>query len=196
MFFLHHRPCCHPSTGTTWPRSAFTGLSYLPLGLTSNGRQVLVLVCGLNLRSCKWRKRCFLEGKATAGAGIWSSHLRAASVCAWHRNPGCQGSAREMPQVQDSQGCAPSALSLFFFCPPQDFMAHVVHHLAAIGLMSGSWCGNYVRLGTLVIFVHDTADFWLEVTLLSSLFFYFFFSFFPVLRFLVVGILILVSVTF
>lgn len=43
-------------------------------------------------------------------------------------------------------------------------MAHVVHHLAAIGLMSGSWCGNYVRLGTLVIFVHDTADFWLEVT--------------------------------
>uniref|UniRef100_A0A8B9VW44 Ceramide synthase 3 n=1 Tax=Anas zonorhyncha TaxID=75864 RepID=A0A8B9VW44_9AVES len=46
----------------------------------------------------------------------------------------------------------------------KDFMAHVVHHLAAIGLMSGSWCGNYVRLGTLVIFVHDTADFWLEVT--------------------------------
>ncbi|KAF2973973.1 hypothetical protein EK904_001834, partial [Melospiza melodia maxima] len=46
--------------------------------------------------------------------------------------------------------------------PFQDFMAHVVHHLAAIGLMSGSWCGNYVRLGTLVMFVHDTADFWLE----------------------------------
>ncbi|KAF4804186.1 lines 1 [Turdus rufiventris] len=46
--------------------------------------------------------------------------------------------------------------------PFQDFKAHVVHHLAAIGLMSGSWCGNYVRLGTLVIFVHDTADFWLE----------------------------------
>ncbi|NWH82368.1 CERS3 synthase, partial [Piaya cayana] len=43
-----------------------------------------------------------------------------------------------------------------------DFMAHVVHHFAAIGLMSFSWCGNYVRLGTLVIFVHDTADFWLE----------------------------------
>ncbi|XP_075620012.1 ceramide synthase 3 isoform X2 [Balearica regulorum gibbericeps] len=46
--------------------------------------------------------------------------------------------------------------------PFQDFLAHVVHHLAAIGLMSGSWCGNYVRLGTLVMFVHDTADFWLE----------------------------------
>lgn len=39
--------------------------------------------------------------------------------------------------------------------------------------MSGSWCGNYVRLGTLVIFVHDTADFWLEVTLLSGLYYLF-----------------------
>uniref|UniRef100_A0A8C6ZCV6 Ceramide synthase 3 n=1 Tax=Nothoprocta perdicaria TaxID=30464 RepID=A0A8C6ZCV6_NOTPE len=44
----------------------------------------------------------------------------------------------------------------------KDFLAHVIHHLAAIGLMSCSWCGNYVRIGTLVIFLHDTADFWLE----------------------------------
>uniref|UniRef100_A0A674IEC6 Ceramide synthase 3 n=1 Tax=Terrapene triunguis TaxID=2587831 RepID=A0A674IEC6_9SAUR len=43
-----------------------------------------------------------------------------------------------------------------------DFMAHVVHHLAAIVLMACSWCGNYVRIGTLVMIVHDTADFWLE----------------------------------
>lgn len=57
--------------------------------------------------------------------------------------------------------------STSFFPPSQDFLAHVIHHLAAIGLMSGSWCGNYVRLGTLVMFVHDTADFWLEVTLPS-----------------------------
>ncbi|TFK13076.1 ankyrin repeat and FYVE domain-containing protein 1 [Platysternon megacephalum] len=44
----------------------------------------------------------------------------------------------------------------------KDFMAHVVHHLAAIILMACSWCGNYVRIGTLVMIVHDTADFWLE----------------------------------
>ncbi|NXD08012.1 CERS3 synthase, partial [Nothocercus nigrocapillus] len=50
----------------------------------------------------------------------------------------------------------------FYFSSSQDFLAHVVHHLAAIGLMSCSWCGNYLRIGTLVIFVHDTADFWLE----------------------------------
>ncbi|XP_067411695.1 ceramide synthase 3 [Emydura macquarii macquarii] len=44
----------------------------------------------------------------------------------------------------------------------KDFMAHVVHHLAAIVLMACSWCSNYIRVGTLVIFVHDAADFWLE----------------------------------
>lgn len=45
--------------------------------------------------------------------------------------------------------------------------------------MSASWCGNYVRLGTVVIFVHDPADFWLEVTLLSSLLFFNYYFFCP-----------------
>ncbi|XP_058521359.1 ceramide synthase 3 [Ochotona princeps] len=44
----------------------------------------------------------------------------------------------------------------------KDFLAHVIHHLAAISLMSFSWCANYVRSGTLVMFVHDVADVWLE----------------------------------
>ncbi|XP_008067205.1 ceramide synthase 3 [Carlito syrichta] len=44
----------------------------------------------------------------------------------------------------------------------KDYLAHVVHHLAAISLMSFSWCANYIRSGTLVMFVHDVADIWLE----------------------------------
>ncbi|KAL8197487.1 UNVERIFIED_CONTAM: hypothetical protein K2H54_026572 [Gekko kuhli] len=43
-----------------------------------------------------------------------------------------------------------------------DFKAHVVHHLAALCLMFCSYSANYVRLGTLVMIVHDCADFWLE----------------------------------
>lgn len=35
-----------------------------------------------------------------------------------------------------------------------------------------------MRLGTVVIFVHDPADFWLEVTLLSSLLFFNYYYFF------------------
>nr|XP_060473788.1 ceramide synthase 3 [Panthera onca]XP_060473789.1 ceramide synthase 3 [Panthera onca]XP_060473790.1 ceramide synthase 3 [Panthera onca]XP_060473791.1 ceramide synthase 3 [Panthera onca]XP_060473792.1 ceramide synthase 3 [Panthera onca]XP_060473794.1 ceramide synthase 3 [Panthera onca]XP_060473795.1 ceramide synthase 3 [Panthera onca] len=44
----------------------------------------------------------------------------------------------------------------------KDFLAHVIHHLAAISLMSFSWCANYIRSGTLVMIVHDVADIWLE----------------------------------
>ncbi|KAB0350787.1 hypothetical protein FD754_015644 [Muntiacus muntjak] len=44
----------------------------------------------------------------------------------------------------------------------KDFLAHVIHHLAAVSLMSFSWCANYIRSGTLVMIVHDVADIWLE----------------------------------
>ncbi|XP_060550778.1 ceramide synthase 3 isoform X1 [Pantherophis guttatus] len=44
----------------------------------------------------------------------------------------------------------------------KDFMAHVVHHFAALGLMFCSYSANYLRLGTLVMIVHDSADIWLE----------------------------------
>ncbi|XP_003475322.1 ceramide synthase 3 [Cavia porcellus] len=44
----------------------------------------------------------------------------------------------------------------------KDFVANVVHHLAALSLMSFSWCANYIRSGTLVMIVHDVADIWLE----------------------------------
>ncbi|KAM4826469.1 ceramide synthase 3 isoform 1-T2 [Thomomys bottae] len=44
----------------------------------------------------------------------------------------------------------------------KDFLANVIHHLAALSLMGFSWCANYIRGGTLVMFVHDVADIWLE----------------------------------
>ncbi|XP_062998250.1 ceramide synthase 3 isoform X2 [Elgaria multicarinata webbii] len=50
----------------------------------------------------------------------------------------------------------------------KDFKAHVVHHLAALCLMFTSWSANYVRLGTLVIIVHDAADYWLEAAKLFN----------------------------
>nr|XP_020637401.1 ceramide synthase 3 isoform X1 [Pogona vitticeps] len=44
----------------------------------------------------------------------------------------------------------------------KDFKAHVIHHLAALALMFCSWSANYIRLGTLVMVVHDSADILLE----------------------------------
>ena len=57
-------------------------------------------------------------------------------------------------------------LLLFFF---QDFMEMTLHHIVTIMLLVFSWTDNMVRVGTLVISVHDAVDYWLEVRPLAPL---------------------------
>ncbi|KAL4222873.1 Ceramide synthase 2 [Mactra antiquata] len=45
-----------------------------------------------------------------------------------------------------------------------DFYQMFVHHVATIVLMNFSWLVNFVRIGTLVLIVHDVADPLLELT--------------------------------
>ena len=45
----------------------------------------------------------------------------------------------------------------------QDFREQVIHHIATLTLLSFSWISNYIRIGTLVMAVHDSADILLEV---------------------------------
>jgi len=45
----------------------------------------------------------------------------------------------------------------------QDFVEMFVHHIATVALMSFSYVGNFIRVGCLVLMIHDCADFWVEV---------------------------------
>jgi len=45
----------------------------------------------------------------------------------------------------------------------QDFSEMIVHHISTISLLSMSWSANMVRVGTLVLCVHDAVDYIMEV---------------------------------
>lgn len=52
--------------------------------------------------------------------------------------------------------------SLFTDNKRKDFTEMIVHHIATLMLMGMSWANNFVRIGTLVLLVHDAVDSWLE----------------------------------
>ncbi|XP_036964324.1 ceramide synthase 2-like isoform X3 [Acanthopagrus latus] len=53
-------------------------------------------------------------------------------------------------------------LSLSFDVKRKDFKEQVIHHTATLTLLSFSWVSNYIRIGTIVMALHDCADILLE----------------------------------
>ncbi|CAF1589532.1 unnamed protein product, partial [Adineta ricciae] len=52
--------------------------------------------------------------------------------------------------------------SQFIDVKRKDFWQMFIHHIATICLLSFSYIVNFVRVGTLVLVVHDCGDYWLE----------------------------------
>lgn len=58
--------------------------------------------------------------------------------------------------------------SQFIDIKRKDFLIMFVHHLATIGLITFSYINNMVRVGTLVMCLHDASDFLLEAAKLAN----------------------------
>ncbi|CAL9701305.1 unnamed protein product [Knipowitschia caucasica] len=53
-------------------------------------------------------------------------------------------------------------LSVTFDIKRKDFREQIIHHCATLVLLSFSWCANYIRVGTMVMLVHDASDVLME----------------------------------
>ena len=50
----------------------------------------------------------------------------------------------------------------------KDFLQQFIHHVATLTLLLGSYVLSLYRFGAVIMFIHDTADFWLESAKLTN----------------------------
>ncbi|XP_069110731.1 ceramide synthase 6-like isoform X2 [Argopecten irradians] len=58
--------------------------------------------------------------------------------------------------------------SQFIDVKRKDFWEMFTHHVATMLLLCFSWSGNFVRVGTLVLVIHDAVDFWMEAAKMAK----------------------------
>ena len=51
----------------------------------------------------------------------------------------------------------------FFEERSKDYVMMFIHHIVTIGLVAVSYFANYVRIGTVVLLLHDASDVWIDL---------------------------------
>lgn len=58
--------------------------------------------------------------------------------------------------------------SIFSDTKRKDFLQQFVHHIVTLTLLLGSYILSFYRFGAVIMFIHDTSDFWLESAKLTN----------------------------
>lgn len=58
--------------------------------------------------------------------------------------------------------------SQFYDTKRKDFIQQFIHHVATLTLLLGSYILSLYRFGAIIMYIHDTADFWLEAAKLTN----------------------------
>ncbi|NXS54313.1 CERS2 synthase, partial [Brachypteracias leptosomus] len=122
-------------------------------------------------REASWRFTfyliAFIAGMAVIVDGPWDTH-----GSGWWPQKGVRPSLSSLQSMLPSQYWYYMIELSFYWSllfsiasdvKRKDFKEQIIHHVATIILISFSWFANYIRAGTLIMALHDSSDYLLEV---------------------------------
>uniref|UniRef100_A0A8D2HGZ7 Ceramide synthase 5 n=1 Tax=Urocitellus parryii TaxID=9999 RepID=A0A8D2HGZ7_UROPR len=122
-----------------------------------------------SVKACRWRFTFYLCVFCYGIRFLWSSPWFWDTRQCWHSYP-YQPLTRELYYyyIMELAFYWSLMFSQFIDIKRKDFLIMFVHHLATIGLITFSYINNMVRVGTLVLCLHDASDFLLEAAKLAN----------------------------
>ncbi|XP_023612118.1 ceramide synthase 5 isoform X2 [Myotis lucifugus] len=122
-----------------------------------------------SVKACRWRFTFYLCIFCYGIRFLWSSPWFWDTRQCWHSYPFQPlTSGLYYYYIMELAFYWSLMFSQFTDIKRKDFLIMFVHHLATIGLITFSYINNMVRVGTLVMCLHDASDFLLEAAKLAN----------------------------